>query len=164
MPVLLHARCANCHGATDPFNGSNHPGSPVARSVEQPGRGCAGCHDEATVLEEATGRSASSAPVELDSDWRLPGPEHAFVGKDARTICLQFRDAFPGLPADPSDFYQHLEHDHRIALAFEGNRGISGKQLARAHPSDPPPLSQVQFLAALRAWVEQGHADCGPAS
>jgi hypothetical protein len=148
--VLRHARCLSCHGGRDLAAASaGHPGGPVPYEQAHQGVGCAACHDAAST---SAGESA----------WRLPLPEHAFTDKTDAQLCLQFREAFPGLPHDPSDLMQHIDYDERIRLAFDGRRAILPRAQQSALPPEPPPMTREQFSAAVRDWAVRGRAGCGP--
>src|SRR5260221_10103713 len=42
MPVFSHDRCANCHGAVDPFTGFDHEGGQLDAALAAPLRGSDG--------------------------------------------------------------------------------------------------------------------------
>ena len=155
----MHPRCLNCHGGVDPFTAKNHPGAPVPRVAERPSAGCQSCHDAATV-RVPTGQGFTEPAAVIQGSWFIPRPERWFAGRSDKEICLQMLDAFPGLPADPSDFFQHVDHDERIRLGFEGNRGL---RTTEGHPIKPlpPPMSHEEFGKLAREWTTVGHAECG---
>jgi hypothetical protein len=93
VPVLKHDRCANCHGATDPFRGFYHPGAVSPNTL------CESCHRAARI-------------------WRLAPTPSAFHGKSTRELCELW--AIFG-PMGTTDI--HIQTDELINLAFIGRRG-----------------------------------------
>jgi hypothetical protein len=163
VPVLRHPRCQACHGGLDESGGASHPGAPIVLALGHQGVGCDACHDAASTSSVATTSAEGTPALRRESAWRLPFPEHAFGDKSDRGLCLQLREAFPGLPHDPSDLMQHIDHDERIRLAFEGRRGIREKALSAqgTSPPAPPPMTPAEFSSRVRDWAIRGHADCG---
>ncbi len=132
MPVLSHERCANCHGATNPYTGEYHPGA------ISPNAQCQTCH---TATDERG-----------FSRWRTPGAVFAFFQKTTRELCQRFEAI--GNFGDAMVF--HLETDHLIGLAFIGRRGNAvERQYAK-----PPPMTRPEFVRAYRTWYQDGGGAC----
>jgi hypothetical protein len=106
MPVLSHERCANCHGATDPYQGFYHPGA-VSRTTP-----CENCH--------------------LVRSWILAPSGLEFFQKTTRELCHHFA-AFD--PANNPFLENHLQTDDFVNLAFIGRRGNAvGPEFTRTPP------------------------------
>ncbi len=162
MPVLSHPRCTNCHGGVTVMDGvldgQKHGGGEVSdvplnpqgdmlpgtQSNEQ----CLECHDEAP-------------PNGQPQVWRLAPRHMSLVGKDTVTLCQQMR-TLNGLGASAQAanerFIDHLGGDQLIGFAFEGRRG--GAMLPE-HSPEPPPMTQLEFVAAASRWINAGQAKCG---
>jgi hypothetical protein len=152
-------RCANCHGGVNPFSDQlpgdrSDPAAP--RMLHGAGAvdtttDCSGCHDG--MLPKRDGSP---------STWRLPNPEHNFVGKDATTLCKQMKDAFK----QAADFVGHLTDDNGnsnfTGTAFLGNRGIMGADL-----QPPRGITAGGLVALAKDWVAamggefKGDEECG---
>ena len=158
-------RCANCHGAIDPFAdnaNSTHAGGkffPVMAAngsvdVDKTFQPCAGCH--------------SGLP-----GWRLAPHALFFKGKDAPTLCRQQRQRF----ADPSEFLGHMDNDNGgtafIATAFAGSRGLNDfaksllKDAGTPYKAQPPSIARAAYEQQTNAWIDAqdgkflGGEDCG---
>jgi hypothetical protein len=96
------------------------------------------------------------------STWRLPNPEHYFIGKDAKTLCKQMKDVFK----EAKDFVGHLTDDNGnsnfTGTAFLGNRGIRGADL-----QPPRNITAGGLVALAKDWVAamggefKGDVECG---
>lgn len=95
MPVLSHERCANCHGATNPYRGEFHPGA-VPRTSD-----CTGCHT-------------------ASQKWNTAPPAMAFYQKSTRALCQHFALLNP---PGSNNVEVHVQTDELIGLAFIGRRG-----------------------------------------
>jgi hypothetical protein len=173
--LTTEPRCVNCHGAVNPYidgvgvdstpdtDGSlrpvstkEHEGGQIDRSP--PGSNtvnsaCIECHDNMV-------RPTASTP----GVWTLPLASHAFVNKDATTLCRQIKTA----TGTASHFMAHMENDEGstdfVDTSFLGNRGLSDVK-----PADykPPSIAKSEFLQMGRDWVDamggqfQGDASCG---
>jgi hypothetical protein len=184
MPVFEHERCANCHGGTNPFDGENHGGGPVDSFPETM---CIGCHTANTVLvpgrcaivmglgatitgPDGVETQSLCVPGELDQGeirvpagpvWNALAPDFmSFVGKDARTLCLQLKKNVAG----PEALLKHLREDHLIEVAFEGTRGMDGQSPIPVE--DPPgsmpkpPLSKEAFIELMTQWITEAAMSC----
>lgn len=83
--------------------------------------------------------------------WSLAPIGVSFVGKDTEALCAQVRDRM----VSPEVFLRHVMSDHRIILAFVGRRGDAAKD------SEPPPVSQGQFIELADKWAKDGNFSCG---
>ena len=161
MPVLFHPRCLNCHGAVNPFvdpQTGGHLGGNMTDSATgspMPSSSCEDCHGELP-------------------GWDTPGQAMFFVGKNAKDLCMQFKDFEP----TGSLFVGHIERDNGgiqfIATAFQGTRALNTlgetsyeEAVGHAPAAEPPPGTHRQFAAAARDWVNAMGAgwtasrDCG---
>jgi hypothetical protein len=173
--LTTEPRCVNCHGAVNPYidgvgvdstpdtDGSlrpvstkEHEGGQIDRSP--PGSNtvnstCVDCHDNMV-------RPTANTPAA----WTLPLASHAFLNKDATTLCRQIK----GATRTASRFMGHMENDEGstdfVDTSFLGNRGLS-----EVKPADykPPSISKSEFLQMGRDWVDamggqfQGDESCG---
>jgi hypothetical protein len=145
-------RCANCHGAVDPFapNAAEaHAGgkfSPVMTvgpdgstgvDVAQTFAPCAECH--------------SALP-----GWRLSPRDLFFVGKDAPTLCKQQKKRFSSV----GGFLGHIDSDNGgvqfIDTGFQGTRGLNeyGRSFAGDyHPEPPLGITHAGLIQQSNAWA-----------
>ena len=142
MPVFLHDRCANCHGAIDVFAPDAEQKHGGRRIEPGNAESCDNCHDV--------------------PNWKQPAPQKdvGFAGKTSEAICRQLKRT-----RTPLELLRHIGQDPLIAASFDGRRGIY-----RLSPQ-PPPMTYRQFeqlisawLGALRAteaWPDGGLSDCG---
>src|SRR6266542_894486 len=182
MPVLMHPRCLNCHGVTNPFTGDNHGGGPVAEDSE-----CITCHTENTkrfiesciepspefpgfpgraVAEDGSIQPADCTPGTNFRDfrtsdgrptWNGPAPERVwFVRRDAATICRQFKEGTSG----PSGVLFHLKEDGNVGLAFEGRKGMDSQSEFWPVDAEPPPVSRNDLVELARQWITQAAGAC----
>jgi hypothetical protein len=143
MPVFSHSRCENCHGAVNPFNGDTHEGGVIRAGFDWT-TGDMGMRNTACLASGCH----SVAP-----DWRL-APHHLdFVGKDTKQLCKLQAEQVKRRSGD--GYLSHLNGDILIDLAFEGYSGGASTVPA------PPDMSKTKFLAAAKAWINEGGALCG---
>jgi len=141
VPTFTHPRCANCHGAVDPHAESGPLEDTHDGGIIEAGGTCAnsGCHTQTNDTQEET-------------RWQTASPFHNFNGKTAKELC----DMQSGVADDknarrPDGYYEHLNTDFLIDLAFVGQSGGANSS------TDPPPLHKDDFLKAARAWVNVGN-------
>lgn len=152
-------RCVNCHGGVNPFI-DDPPGNLSDPSVprtkhgggkQDEGSDCSVCHDN--MLPKRDGSP---------SVWRLALPEHAFLGKDAPTLCKQMRDSFE----KAEKFIGHLTDDNGnsnfTGTAFAGTRGLTNEGSYR-----PLHMTKERLVRLGHDWVDsmggefKGDSDCG---
>lgn len=173
--LTTEPRCVNCHGAVNPYIDGVGVDSiadtdnflrPVSRvehgggQIDRPKAGgktvdsaCVECHDNMV-------RPNANTPAA----WTLPLASHAFLNKDATTLCRQIKGALQ----TASRFMGHMENDEGstdfVDTSFLGNRALGDLK-----PSEykPPSIAKSQFLQLGRDWVDamggkfQGDASCG---
>jgi hypothetical protein len=130
----------NCHGEVIPAEGTNHDGGEIG-----PGESCtsSGCHTQ-----------ANNTNATNKDDWKVPGQESWFKGKDAKALCEQMADWVAN--HGRQDFMDHLQSDFQIDLGFEGRSGGANDDPAGA----PPPMTKPNFLVAAARWMDDGFAAC----
>jgi hypothetical protein len=142
MPVFTHSRCENCHGALNPFTGATHPGGVIRANFDY-------------TTEDMGMRNASCLAAGCHTtspDWRLAPRHLAFVNKDTKQLCKQQAEQVRA--RTPAGYLGHLNGDILVDLAFEGYSGGASQVAA------PPDMSKRDFLAAAKAWLQDGGALC----
>lgn len=140
MPVFTHPRCANCHGAVDPHAESGPLEDTHDGGVVPAGGTCAdpGCHTQTDDNHEET-------------RWQTASPFHNFNGRTAKQLCDMQSGVADDLNARrPEGYFQHLNTDFLIDLAFVGQSGGANNS------ADPPRMGKDDFLKAARAWLDVG--------
>ena len=142
VPVLNHDRCALCHGRQDVFaKGTAHFGGRFFNEeevIEGRWSECAECHDAA---QRMTG-----PPEELQ--WRQAMTSVLkWGGTSPRQLCVAMKSS----RLTSVEFTEHLKHDVRLRLAFEGKRGHV--TLPAGLTPKPPPLTHANFVATAQQWV-----------
>jgi hypothetical protein len=156
FPVLTEEpRCANCHGAVNPFiDGVGNPSNPAAARVEHEG----GKMDEATELSPGTDCSSCHSTMAAKRDgspstWAVPPPELFFVGKDAPALCIQLHHELD----DPGELVEHFQDDRGadnfIGTAFQGMRGVSAEQFPEIAPQPPRAIDRGGLVALANDWL-----------
>jgi hypothetical protein len=170
--LTTEPRCVNCHGGVNPYidgvgvdttpdsDGSlravsqvEHGGGQIDRPAtgKDSDAGCVDCHDDMVGTPDRPGV------------WGLALASHAFLNKDATTLCRQIKRA----TGTASHFLAHMVNDGGVGpdfvnTAFLGNRGLKnpGKLL-------PPSIEHPQFLQMGNDWIDamggqfQGDDSCG---
>lgn len=137
MPVFTHDRCANCHGGVDPHDasGATHDGGVIPA-----GGTCSdsGCHTQ-------------TDDSRIDTRWHTASTLHSFGGRTAKELCDMQSGVADDFNSRARDgYYQHLDTDFLIDLAFIGlSGGASSTEAA-------PPMRKDDFLKAGRAWLKLG--------
>ena len=136
MPVLESPRCANCHGRIDVFapdtlhkGGQQQPG-------DMPWMQCQTCH---TRLGNGEGPAI----------WRQPESDDParWAGLSAGAICRR-------LLSDPAGVIDHLTNDPRVALGFEGLRGIGSDSPYWPIAAAPPAMDRESFVELAQEWLD----------
>ena len=148
--VLRSPRCLNCHIPGDsPLFGT--AGEPHAMRVKRgpdgggtPVMRCNTCHQE-TNAEILHGPPGSK-------EWRLPSPKTrmAWVGLNDQQLCRAIIDLKTNGGMSRDKLTHHMETDPRVLWAWNPGPGREG-----------PPMSQREFVALIRTWIEKGAA-CAP--
>ena len=153
VPVFRDPRCIRCHGELDVFAANTpHEGGERRREEETAERiddTCNVCHDQVAGGER----------------WMTPSPGHAFVGKDAKTLCKQMHESRDTREA----FIDHVTTDPLIKAAFIGMRAMTEEDLQELHLMREPPRAMTHegFIAASNAWLDamggefKGEPSCG---
>jgi hypothetical protein len=142
VPVLDHDRCALCHGRQDVFaKGTPHFGGRFFDEeavIESRWSDCAECHDAA--------KNMTGPPEELQ--WRQAMTSVLkWGGTSPRQLCLAMKSS----RLTSVEFIEHMKHDVRLRLAFEGKRGHV--TLPAGLTPKPPPLTHANFVVAAQEWV-----------
>lgn len=145
--VFMHARCVNCHPVGDaPLQGDQSVthSQNVQRGVD--GRGkfalkCANCHQDTNLPGQYMPPGAPG--------WHLP-PENmkmVFQGKSAAELCAQLKDPAQNGGKTIEQILEHVTHDALVLWGWNPGDGRS-----------KPPMSHEEFVAKMKAWVENGAA------
>jgi hypothetical protein len=148
--VLRHPRCINCHVPGDsPLFGSAGEAHAmrVKRGLDGGGTAvmrCNTCHQE-TNAEVPHGPPGSK-------EWRLPSAKArmAWAGLNDRQLCRAIIDTKANGGMSRASITHHMESDPRVMWAWN-----PGPRRER------PPMSQRDFVALIRTWIEKGAA-CAP--
>ncbi|MEM9097201.1 MAG: Isoquinoline 1-oxidoreductase subunit [Pseudomonadota bacterium] len=141
--VFQHARCANCHPATErPLQTDrSKPHIPVvSRGPEgfgNAGLRCQSCHQ---ALNSATG--VPGAP-----HWHLAPVSMSLVAKSAAEICMQVKDRSQNGDRSIGVISQHVAWDPLIQWAWAPGGG-----------REAPPGTHQTFVALMSAWAAAGAA------
>src|SRR5437868_13332305 len=148
--VLTHARCINCHTATNfPQQGddrhrhfANVIRGPEGKGV--PGLNCLGCHHEA---------NADSTGVPGGPDWHLAPLSMQWQDRNDKplssaAVCRSVTDRSKNDNMDgPALLKQHQEAE---LVLWAWNPGVRPDGTARTMP----PRTHAQFVTATRTWVQ----------
>ena len=147
MPVFIHNRCINCHGAVDPFTGLDHEGGLIS-----PGESCttAQCHNQADNSNPAADDDWKLAPAAV---WFVKSSMTGRVEKDEKELCDQMADRVANFGAQ--DYMNHLQNDFLIDLGFQGRSGGANKD-----SPGPPPMPKRDFLVKAALWLDDGFGGC----
>ena len=146
--VLRHPRCINCHIPGDsPLFGATGEAHPMRVKRGADGEGtpalrCNTCHQEsnAEILHGPPG----------SKEWHLPSPKAkmAWVGLNDQQLCRAIVDTRTNGGMMRDQLVHHMETDPRVLWAWNPGPG-----------RDTPPMSQREFVALIRTWIEKG-ASC----
>lgn len=145
--VMQHARCLNCHTATDrPSQGEDRHVHQfgVRRGVSGrgvPGLRCHACHGAANF--DAGG--VPGAP-----HWRLAPASAGWGGLEAPDLCTTLRDPTKNGGMTPAQILRHVESDLLIRWAWQPGYRADGT--AREAPS----ISHDAFVFAVSQWALAG--------
>lgn len=170
--VTSEPRCFNCHGGVNPHIdgvGSDpedsdapastveHGGGAMPRAARGSGSiagGCLECHSNM-----ARKRDGSA------SNWMTAPAFRSFVGKDAPTLCKQFKRA----SGSADHFLGHLKDDNGGnnfgGTAFKGDRGLDPEMFDI--PPAPPSISHPALMRLGQDWIDamggsfKGDERCG---
>jgi Bacterial Ig domain len=136
MPVFNSPRCASCHGRLDVFAADTpHKGGTQDR-VDSPWAQCQTCH---------TRLATDDGPA----IWRQPDSDDP-----ARWGNLSASEICHRLLSDRAGLIEHLENDPRVALGFEGLRGIGDESPYWPIEAAPPPIDRDTFIELARQWLD----------
>src|SRR6266702_828502 len=150
--VLTHARCINCHTATNyPQQGDDRHRhfANIIRGRE--GRGvaalsCIGCHQEV---------NADSTGVPVGPDWHLAPLSMRWQDANDRplssaAVCRAVPDRSRHEHMDGRALLTHHEEAALVLWAWNPGRRPDGTMRTL------PPLTHAAFVAATRTWVDAG--------
>jgi len=150
--VLTHARCINCHTATNYPQQGDDRHRHFANVVRGPdGKGvpvlqCVTCHQES---------NADSTGVPGGHNWHLAPLSMQWQDLNDKIlssaeVCRAVTDRSKNDHLDGQGLLRHHEEEPLVLWAFQPGRRIDGT------PRTLPPLTHEQFVAATRKWVEAG--------
>lgn len=140
--VITHARCVNCHPASDrPLQGEDqHPHQPlVVRGPDgmgATGMRCGTCHGPTNV---------DHAHLPGHPLWHLAPIEMAWQRKKLGEICEQIKDEKRNGGKSLDQIVEHMTEDSLVGWGWAPDAGRS-----------PAPGTQKEFGALIKAWVETG--------
>jgi hypothetical protein len=140
--VITHARCVNCHPATDrPLQGDDqHPHLPLV--VRGPdgfgaiGMRCTTCHGPTNI---------NYAHLPGHPLWHLAPIEMAWQDKKLGEICVQIKDEKRNGGKNLKQLIEHMAHDSLVGWGWRPDAG-----------REPAPGTQEEFGELIKAWVETG--------
>ena len=142
--VLMHARCVNCHPATErplQTDAQRPHDPPVVRGSH--GRGpvgmqCNTCHQTDNV--ELGGWS-----IPGDPNWHLAPATMSWEGKSLSEICAQIKNPVLNGGKDMEALVHHMAEDSLVGWAWSPGRGRT-----------PPPGTHPIFGTLVRQWAAAG--------
>jgi hypothetical protein len=140
--VLLHARCVNCHPASDrPLQGT--PGRPH----EPPVRRGTGGHGVTAMRCSACHTSANYDAVGMPGNphWRLAPESMAWEGRSLAQICEQIKDPARNGGRKLDAIVEHMRSDPLVGWAWAPGIG-----------REPAPGTQAAFGALIQDWARTG--------
>ena len=150
--VLTHARCINCHTATNyPQQGddrhrhfANVVRGPEGKGV--PALNCVGCHQT---------QNADSTGVPGGPDWHLAPLSMRWQDKNDRplssaAVCRAVTDRSRNENMDGPALLKHHEEAALVLWAWNPGRRPDGTMRT------VPPLTHAEFVKATRTWVDAG--------
>lgn len=142
--VITHARCVNCHPASDrPLQGdAKTPHQPlVVRGQDgfgATGMRCTTCHGP----ENVNHANLPGHPL-----WHLAPIEMAWEGKKLGEICEQIKDKDRNGGKTIDQIVEHMAEDSLVGWGWNPDPGRT-----------PAPGTQKEFGALIKAWAEAGAA------
>ena len=140
--VITHARCVNCHPASDrPLQGdARTPHQPmVVRGADgfgATGMRCTTCHGPENV---------NHANLPGHPTWHLAPIEMAWEGKKLGEICEQIKDKSRNGGKTIDQIVEHMAEDSLVGWGWKPDLG-----------RQPAPGTQKEFGALIKAWAETG--------
>ena len=146
-PVFLHPRCMNCHPSGDvPLQGDDS--HPHAQNVKRgpDGKGlyalkCANCHQHANLpgLNMPPG----------NPNWHMlpPTMKMVFQDKTPGELARQLKDPAQNGGKNLEQLLHHVSEDKLVLGGWDPGEGRTR-----------PPISHAEFVAQMRAWIENGAA------
>lgn len=140
--VLQHARCVNCHPATE------HPRQTDSRRLHlplvvrgadghgAPGMRCNTCHHASNF---------DPAGVPGNEHWGLAPESMTWEGRSLGQICEQLKDPTRNGNRDIAAILNHVVTDSLVIWSWSPGRGRA-----------PAPGTNAQFGELLRGWAEAG--------
>ncbi len=147
MAVLTHPRCMNCHPSGDRpkqgIEGHTHYFN-VQRGVDNhglPALRCNTCHQTANNLNSGV----PGAP-----HWHLAPRSMAWEGLSRAAIARVMLNPETNGGKTPEEIITHLTEDELVLWAW--NPGVDQE----GNPREKPPLSEADYIAAVKAWAANG--------
>jgi hypothetical protein len=140
--VLTHARCVNCHPASErPLQTDRmRPHQPmVVRGADghgAPGMACGTCHHAANY---------DPARVPGHPEWHLAPESMAWEGRSLGQICEQIKDPARNGGKHMAALLHHAAEDSLVGWGWSPGADRT-----------PAPGTQAEFGALLRAWADAG--------
>ena len=147
--VLQNPRCANCHPPGEaPLQGDDsHPHimniQRGANGRGVPGLACTSCHGPANPPPSY----GLHVPPGVSPEWHLPPPSQkmVFVGLSAHDLCEQLKDPKRNGGMDTAALVKHVSTDPLVLWGWSPGFGRK-----------PVPIPHATFVAAFKAWADQG--------
>lgn len=142
--VITHARCVNCHPASErPLQGdAKTPHQPmVVRGPDgfgATGMRCTTCHGP----ENVNHANLPGHPL-----WHLAPKEMAWEGKKLGEICEQIKDKDRNGGKTVEQIVEHMAEDSLVGWGWKPDPGRT-----------PAPGTQQEFGALIKAWADTGAA------
>jgi hypothetical protein len=175
--LVTEPRCVNCHGAVNPYidgTGTDPEDPNAPPSMVEHGGGkmdhekdaakkflvdqaCAGCHSNMAPRTDGSRSVWMTAPNFL-----------SFVGKDAKTLCKQIKDA----SGDAKHFMGHMKDDNGgnnfTGTSYNGDRGLDRDLFSESEiPTQKPSVSHAELMRMGQEWIDamggrfHGGPSCG---
>ena len=147
MDVLTHKRCMNCHPSGDrPLQGedSHLHNFNVQRGPDDHGLAalrCGTCH-------QAENNDYSGVPGA--PHWGLAPENMAWGGLSRAEIARVILDPEKNGGKSLAEIVKHMTEDELVLWAFHPGLDDEGR------PREPPPVSEADFKAAVKAWAQAG--------
>lgn len=147
MRVISHPRCVNCHpNDAIPKRGMEGTPHPFGRDGETSDLSfevllCASCHKEKN--DDFAGQPG--AP-----HWALAPRSMAWEGLSNAEIAASILNTENNGNRSHEEILKHLTEDELVLWAFEPGLHPDGT------PREKPPVSEEDFVAAVKTWFEHG--------
>ncbi|HAA23758.1 MAG TPA: hypothetical protein DCP28_35145 [Cytophagales bacterium] len=144
MSVLTHQRCVNCHPSDDvPKQGEDRHAHrfDITRGNSTGPTNCNTCH-------QAENNDFSGVPGA--PDWSLAPHSMRWEGLSRIEIAESMMDPERNGGRTAEDIMHHLTEHELVLWAWEPGIKADGT------PRELPPVSKENYVAAVKAWIEEG--------